>query len=77
MRYLMAFICMYFIRSLILGLGILRLSSCVIECLCTTPCMFAKNIIMGLTFHRCCLSVSISGSYFLCLVLIAVSSNML
>ena len=58
-RYLMAFVCMYFIGPLFIGLGVLRLFSCVMECLCTTSCMFAKNIMMGLTIHRCCLSVSI------------------
>ena len=45
--YLIMFVCMDYVKSLIIGLGILRSFSCVMQCLYTTPRMLAKIVILG------------------------------
>lgn len=47
------------------------------ECSFLVPCTLAVIVICGLPFHLCCLSMPISGSYFLFFFLVVVSKNRL
>lgn len=74
-RYLMAFWYMAFIRDLIVGYGMPLLLSLVIDCSCMAPRTPTMIVIIDSTFQPHCFRVSISGSYFLCLVSIVVFGN--
>lgn len=71
----MTFWCTFFIRLSIVVFGVFILLSFIIECSCMAPLTPTVIMISALTFHPLCLRVSISGSHFLHLALMAVSHN--
>ena len=60
-RYLMAFWCMFFMRVLMLGYGILRSVSLLIKCSCTAPRTPAVIVMRGLVFHPPIVSFELVG----------------
>lgn len=62
--------------SLILGDGIFRCLSALIECLCMAPRTPTMMVMIGLTFHPLSLSVCIRGLYLLDFLWMAVPRNM-
>ena len=63
-RYLMAFWCICFIRSLMLDLGIFSLVNFSMKCSWMAPLTPALMVMMGLVFHPLFCMVFINGSYF-------------
>ena len=75
-RYLMAFWCICFMRSLMLDLGIFSLVNFLMECSCMAPLTPAVMVMMGLVCHPLFCRVLINGSYFVCFRVIACSGNL-
>ena len=63
----MAFWWIFFMRVLIVGFGMFRLVSLLMECLCMAPLTRVVIVIRGLVFHPLFCMVSIRGSYLVCL----------
>ena len=75
-RYLMAFWCKCFIRSLMFDLGIFNSVSFSMECSWMAPLTPAVMVMIGLVLHPLFCMVLISGSYFVCFRVIACSGNL-
>ena len=74
--YLMAFWCRFFIRNLMLVLGIFSLLSLFVECSCMGPLTPAVMVMRGLVFHSLFCMVLISGSCLVYLCMRACSGNL-
>jgi hypothetical protein len=68
--------CRLFTRVLILVLGIFSLASFLIECLCMAPLTPVVIVMRGLIFHPLFWIALISGSYLVCLCVMACSGNL-
>ena len=71
----MAFWCRFFMRVLILVLGILRFVSFSIECSCIAPLTPTVMVMRALVFHTLLCMALISGSYLVCFCVVACSRN--
>ena len=71
----MAFWYRFFIRDLMLVIGIFSLVSLSIECSWMAPLTHAVMVMRGMVFHPLFCMVVISGSYLVCLCMGACSGN--
>ena len=76
MMYLMALRCRFFMRVLIMVLGIFRLVSFSMECSCMAPLTHFVMVMRGLVFHPLFCIALISGSYLVCFCVMACFGNL-
>ena len=76
MMYLMALRCRFFMRVLIMVLGIFSLVSFSMECSCMAPLTHFVMVMRGLVFHPLFCIALISGSYLVCFCVMACFGNL-